>query len=586
MTMALYVLVAVSGLIEVVVGIALAVFGISGTGPSLLREFLQGSSGTPSGANFLLLFAAVACLAAAALHGLLLRWLLQEREEAHPLLQGYGAFALVGGVLLFVAFGAHGAAWLFLGIDALRGLLLLGLSVVVAVSPNTVKELRLPSVRGSRVERGYSRVERGRSRVEHGDRGRGRGRGRESGRDRGRGGRGAGWDGGRTAAREAGGRGAQGRPAAESAQAQVRAPQGRPPVAPMRERDDEERPGRRPGGRHGGRVHRRPGDSDAPPLAGQDRARDREALDVAASRAPDRPSTRPSRFDDDSFDSLEAPADTEGFTSGAAQDVAPHSDTPERPRGTRSRRGGRGRGRSGRGGRDEPRDQEGLGGGEAAGGREDRGGYDATGRRRDRGGRRSAGRGGGSRGGRGRRSGGREGGGREGSREREDRDDIGPRSAAATGESRSAAGVRPPWMAVASESGDEGSRSDRAAGPAAASGGDIDYSGRRRKKGRYSTGALFRPREKRERLQRGGRWDAEPRTAWGDLAGGGDVSGESGGGGESKTPRPDRSRPDAGEAESARPEREAGNPPRDASESADRGGWDEDDRGEKAPEEE
>jgi len=456
MSMVLYVLVAISGLIDLVMGVTLVIFGPS---HPLLRGITEtAATAAPSGTTLLVLFAALACFAAAALHVLLLRWLIQEREEAYPLLQGYGAFALIGGILLFIAFGARGSAWAFLVLDALRGLLLVGLSVIVAVSPNTVRELRLPAGRDSRAEREGSRVgsrvERGRSRVERGGRGRSRS-GRDRGRDAGRRREG---DAGRSEAREAGGYGTQRQSSAERSRPPGRAPLGRAAAAPAP--DEEGRASRATSRRRGerGRGHQRAAE---------------------ATRAP--------RSADDTFNQPETSSYRAEMDSERAEAGARVIGEPERRRSSRSRRGGRGRGRSSRAGRAEQRDGEGRGGRPARGEREDRG------EGRDRG---------------------------------EDEGDVrreGPRERQAIG------GVRPPWMAVAAEADIR----DGAAETTEEPGGAIDYSGRRRKKGRYSTGALFRPREKRDRLRQGGRWQAEPRRAWGGTDDEGEAS------------RPDR--PAAGE---------------------------------------
>jgi len=105
-------------------------------------------------------------------------------------------------------------------------------------------------------------------------------------------------------------------------------------------------------------------------------------------------------------------------------------------------------------------------------------------------------------------------------------------------------------------SGTDDSDGGRAAGATTEPEGPIDYSGHRRKKGRYSTGALFRPREKRDRQRQGGRWEAEPRPAWGGLDE------------ESEASRSERARADAAGTEPSPPDRDAGNRPSDDGERA------------------
>jgi hypothetical protein len=463
--MALYVLVALSGLIEAAMGISMAIAGRSHfllvAVPNQVWDSLPGS-------RYVVLFAALACLAAAALHAYLLRGLLDDRAEAHTLVQAYGIFALLGGILLFAAFPNHGVKWAFLGLDALRGLLLAGLSALVVITPNTVRELHLPSVRNNRVERVVSRVERGGI-------GRGRGRGRDRGRDRGqdrsweRGGRGRGRGGAREAgggreaggAREAGGWGREREPLAEPVVAQARADTDAP--ARGGAGDTETRPTVRRGGRGRGRGR---GSSDEAPT--------RPFGDVPAERGAreDFGSRRESRFatprETEVVERPEASAFRAEIEEERAEAGLRGGGDFERPR-SRSRRGGRGRGRGGRGERETRGEREGRGERE----------FDRE---------------------------------REDLRERAPRD-AEPRHAERPDRARPAAGVRPPWQAGSEEGGEREGEADAAAG----SGDAPDYSGRRIKKGRYSTGALFRPREKRERQQRGGRYEAPPRTAWGAV---------------------------------------------------------------------
>lgn len=523
MTMALYVLVAVSGLIEAAMGISMA---IAGRGHFLLAAVPTGVWAWP-GSKLVVLFAALACLAAAALHAFLLRALLDDRVEAHTLVQGYGIFALLGGILLFLAFPDHGVKWAFLGLDALRGLLLAGLSALVVVTPNTVRELRLPAVRSTRVERVVSRVERGgvgrgrdRGRDRGGDRGRGRGQdrdrdrgrrwshrgageasgardvggAREAGRAREAGGdrvvsgarvnRGA-WEAGGAreaeglreagGAREVGGRGSQREPAAGRAGTQTR-----------------------PGPQAVGRAGLDPGISRSRRRGGRGRGRDRELS--AAARIPpfgDEPVEPETREDFVARreSSHATPYETEitersevsAFRAEIGEERAEaglRGADFERQR-SRSRRGGRGRSRGGRGDRGGHREG---GDRDGPGGRGDRARVPERGF--DRGG--------------------------EELPERLLLDEEPPRGERPD-RARPVAGVRPPWQAVSAEADARDSEAGVTDTGSTGFGEALDYSGRRIKKGRYSTGALFRPREKRDRQQRGGRWEAPPRAAWGAI---------------------------------------------------------------------
>ncbi len=117
MMMALYVLVAISGLLEAAMGISMA---IAGRGHFLLAAVPNAVWDALPGSRFIVLFAALACLAAAALHAYLLRGLMDDRAEAHTLVQAYGVFALLGGIILEVfgvtleAFRIGGGILLFL----------------------------------------------------------------------------------------------------------------------------------------------------------------------------------------------------------------------------------------------------------------------------------------------------------------------------------------------------------------------------------------------------------------------------------------------------------------------------------------
>lgn len=163
MITALYVLIALSGLIEAATGVWLIV---AGTEHPFLKWFLLQAGGMPEGSGpirFLVFFAALACFLAAGLHFLIWRWLRRDREEAYQLLNLYGVFALLGGIALFMAagglsgFGASGVrgsaalvfpGWIFLVLDSLRGALLVAVSNIARFSPNTLRELRLPGERG------------------------------------------------------------------------------------------------------------------------------------------------------------------------------------------------------------------------------------------------------------------------------------------------------------------------------------------------------------------------------------------------------------------------------------------------------
>ncbi|MCK4303900.1 MAG: hypothetical protein KAY24_06650 [Candidatus Eisenbacteria sp.] len=192
----LCVIVVVSGLIETAAAVSLAI--MRWDHPILRRLLDSNSMGisiefSPDRIDLPIYFAALVFLLCAALHFLALRWLRDEKEEAHHLLNLYGTFSIVGGVLLFLAVGTVGLGWFFLIVDSLRGALLLSFSIAVFLSPQTLSKLQLPGARtsrSSRVRRSSERVGRGRSRRVGGDRsardrGRDVQRGERSARDRG-----------------------------------------------------------------------------------------------------------------------------------------------------------------------------------------------------------------------------------------------------------------------------------------------------------------------------------------------------------------------------------------------------------------
>lgn len=197
MWMTLYVLLAVSALLEIAVG---AWFAIAGTGHPFLQWLLEsviGRADLPEPFRFLVYFIALACFLAAALHLLAWRMLRDDRDKGYHLVVIYGAFALVAGVLLFL--GTHGIAsqsarvaaapfpaWLFLVADGLRGALLITFTGIVWLSPRTLSSLGLPRDRTRRSSADPQRAsERSRGRTRSDSRRRSDGRGRSAERDRG-----------------------------------------------------------------------------------------------------------------------------------------------------------------------------------------------------------------------------------------------------------------------------------------------------------------------------------------------------------------------------------------------------------------
>jgi hypothetical protein len=254
MTVALYVLLAASALLEAAIGVSMVFMRtehplLSGVPDEVWAAAPGGMPG------FVSYFIALACLAVAGLHVQLFQCLRHDREEAHTLLQAYGGFCLVGGILLFLAFGRAGIGPVFLLLDSLRGLLLLAFSMAVALTPSTVRELRLPRAGGSRVSRGRATTEaRRRGRAE---RGRPPERGDRSGGRRAT-------SGGARGSRRRSSRSAGGRPTPAESPAVVTTPPEGDQAPP------ERKSGRRSGRRRGGRGRRRGGRGTRGPVSGAD----------------------------------------------------------------------------------------------------------------------------------------------------------------------------------------------------------------------------------------------------------------------------------------------------------------------------
>jgi len=157
-------LVAVSGLIDAAAGVVLITLGWDrGFQARLLGQVGIAPDSESRQLTYLIYIIALGCLLASGVQWVVWRWLREEKEDAHHLLNLYGAFVLVAGVLLHFAVNHAIIGPVFLILDALRGLLLLLFSNIVALSPSTVSELRLPSTRPSSHRRDRSRTDRRRS---------------------------------------------------------------------------------------------------------------------------------------------------------------------------------------------------------------------------------------------------------------------------------------------------------------------------------------------------------------------------------------------------------------------------------------
>ncbi|MBD3235079.1 MAG: hypothetical protein GF330_00045 [Candidatus Eisenbacteria bacterium] len=161
----LYALLAISASLEFAVGVWFAIAGSSHPFLQWLMQSVVGRTDLPEPFRFLAYFIALACLLAAGLHLLAWRMIRDEEEAGHTLVTLYGAFALLGGALLFLGARGIGAlssagsapmpAWVFLVADSLRGALLVSVAAIARSSPRTLSSLRLPSerVRRSREDR-------------------------------------------------------------------------------------------------------------------------------------------------------------------------------------------------------------------------------------------------------------------------------------------------------------------------------------------------------------------------------------------------------------------------------------------------
>jgi 23S rRNA pseudouridine2605 synthase len=189
MMMVLQMCVILSGVIEAVLGIWLAVAGQSHPVVRWLLDLGAPAQGSVGSAPFIGIFLALGCFLAAGLNVLIWSWLREDRDEAYALINLYGGFAFLGGIALFAAFstgrggsGASVAAWIPLVVDSLRGAALLAIGNVVHYAPMTVRELRLPE-RAPGTPRPSVGREAARSRGEEGRPG--RHADRRGGRDRG-----------------------------------------------------------------------------------------------------------------------------------------------------------------------------------------------------------------------------------------------------------------------------------------------------------------------------------------------------------------------------------------------------------------
>ena len=101
---------ALSGLTELVFGVS---FAIKRGNHPLLAWISQSpgmSSATSAALDYVALFLALGCLFAAALQALALRWHMEEREEAYTLINVYGVFAVLGGLVLALMLSRAGSA--------------------------------------------------------------------------------------------------------------------------------------------------------------------------------------------------------------------------------------------------------------------------------------------------------------------------------------------------------------------------------------------------------------------------------------------------------------------------------------------
>jgi len=281
----LRVIIAGSGLLELGLGLWL----ILGRGRHPWLAWLSPAGGAPAPwADFGAVFLGLACLLAAALHALALRWHFGEREEAYPLVQIYGGFAILGGLALSMVLskapdGAPAAWWPLLA-DSLRGALLLGVGTLERVSPHTLRTLSLPDPSRRRPPR--AREERS-ARAARGDRASGRrreagggGEGRREGarRDTRRGERGRGEDRRRREGEAAPGRGGGRPPTAAPRPVESAAPRPVESAAPAGSQDSRRRrrgrrggARRRSGGGSGGDARSSSGDSPGEPAPGAER---------------------------------------------------------------------------------------------------------------------------------------------------------------------------------------------------------------------------------------------------------------------------------------------------------------------------
>jgi hypothetical protein len=193
MAMALRLWLALSGLTELFFAVWFAI--ARGSHP-LIKWMSAAAMDTAAPAfDQVALFLALGCLLAAALQALALRWHMQDREETYTLINVYGVFAVLSGLVLALMLASAKSAagvpaiWLPLVADSLRGVILLLIANVEHYSPQTLKKLSLPkSATGSGREVSEHREARGREEW-RGSRGRRDGRGGREWRDR-RGGRG------------------------------------------------------------------------------------------------------------------------------------------------------------------------------------------------------------------------------------------------------------------------------------------------------------------------------------------------------------------------------------------------------------
>jgi hypothetical protein len=152
MSILLRLLLALSGLIEL--GFGVSFFVVGSRHPFVVWMLERGGASGALGPvlDSVALFLGLACLLAAALHALALRWHMAERDEAYTIVNVYGVFAVLSGIALFMTFsrasalsnGQAPAAWLPLVVDSVRGALLLAIGNVERLSPQTLRKLSLP----------------------------------------------------------------------------------------------------------------------------------------------------------------------------------------------------------------------------------------------------------------------------------------------------------------------------------------------------------------------------------------------------------------------------------------------------------